>query len=774
MVSDARRQGSGEHTRARSAWRASLLAFLAYGLLALLLTYPLAVRLGTHIPGGNVDEGAFLWNIWWMKHALLDLHSNPLSTRLIFYPLGANLTLYTLTPLPGVLALPLTLTVGPIAASNVLFIFSFALSGLGAYLLALDVLLTSAPPADGRSRRLAAFTAGVLFAFSSGRFLYAALGQYDFVYVQWLPLAVLFLLRMVRQSGRRAPLLAGLFAACAGLTEMTFVVFLVLFVALWLGYLLANRRTLWPGRAALIRLALALLVSVVCFGPLGLAVVRETVQVGDYMVRGWGGAERFLVDLLGPFVPTPLHPLLGERAHALARDFSDINFGFVGYAALALGALGVVAGRARRAALPARFWLLVTLAFFVLALGPLLHINGQADFDLDGLTVNLPLPYIIFHYVPILKGARVPGRFAIMATLALSALVALGALALLQRTRRRGLAAALLAAAIIAGNISTPLPLVDAAAPEPYGRIAADSGDFSILQIPLGWRDGFGTVGRERTIVQAYQSVHGKRIIGGNTSRSPQHVLPYFANLPVLRSIVALEEGRDLPVETREADRRLAAAVLGFLDVRYIVVHGDYVGGPVEQYIQTVLPVTRLAGGTGSVENAFWRFTDAGKYVETARENTAWALYLVQEPGAPATTVVDVGSAVAPLHLVAGWSRAEAMGDITFAWVEERQALLLVRRTDGEATRLVVRAAPFSYPGAPVQEMAVAVNSHAVGKLAMQDGWHEYTLAIPAGVLARGMNQITLRFAHVASPAHVLGSSDQRMLAAAVDWLRLD
>lgn len=763
--------GSGQGA---DAARSSVAACAAYLLLALALTYPLLLRLGTHIPGGNVDEGAFLWNVWWMKHALLDLHSNPLNTQMIFYPLGVNLTLYTLTPLQGVLALPLTLAAGPIVASNVLFILSFALSGLGAYLLALEVMLSGAPPAGARSRRLAAFVAGVLFAFASGRFLYAALGQYNFVHVEWLPLTVLFLLRTVREPGRRAPVLAGIFAACAGLTEMTFVVFLAVFVAVWLLYALAQRRTLRPDRAALARLGLALAIFLAGFGPLGLAVVRETLQAGDYMVRGWGGADRFLLDALGPFVPSPLHPLLGEWARTTARSFSDINFGFVGYAALALAALGVVRGGVGRGALSARFWLLVTLSFFVLALGPLLHINGQSQLDLDGLPVNLPLPYIVFHYLPILKGARVPGRFATMATLALSALVALGVLTLLRRTQRRGLVAALLVAAIVAGNVSAPLPLVGARAPDAYRIIAAEPGDFAVLQIPLGWRDGFGTVGRERTMLQAYQSVHGKRIIGGNTSRSPDYMLSYFAGMPVLRSIVALEEGQALDAAALDADRSVAAVVLGFLDVRYVVVHGDYVGGPVEQYVRSALPVTLVAGGSGTVDNAFWRFGDAGAQVEMATESAAWSLYRVEGIGAAATTFVDVGTDVAQMHLAAGWSRAETMGETTFSWVESAQALLLARRGDDTAARLAVRAAPFSYAGAPAQAMTVIVNGKTLGTLAMVDGWHEYALAVPTGVLQAGINRITLQFAHVTSPAQVLGSSDQRTLAAAIDWLRLE
>ena len=236
-------------------WRVSpsVAAFGAYLLLTVGLTYPLILHMSTHIPGGNVDEGAFLWNMWWMQHALLDLRTNPLTTNVIFYPLGVNLALYTLTPLNGILGLPLTLAAGPIVAANVLTILAFALAGLGMYHLALDVM-----GGGGPSQRLAAFAAGLLYTFASGRFVYASLGQYDYVHVQWLPLAVLFLLRSVRRPGTVSPVLAGFFLACAGLTEMNFVVFLFIFAVLAATLILRREGRAvvwapWPGGWAWLR-----------------------------------------------------------------------------------------------------------------------------------------------------------------------------------------------------------------------------------------------------------------------------------------------------------------------------------------------------------------------------------------------------------------------------------------------------------------------------------------------------------------------------------------
>ena len=56
--------------------------------------------------------------VWW-PYAIAH-HLNPFVTQLIFAPVGFNLTWSTSIPLLSLLALPLTSTMGPIAAFNLL------------------------------------------------------------------------------------------------------------------------------------------------------------------------------------------------------------------------------------------------------------------------------------------------------------------------------------------------------------------------------------------------------------------------------------------------------------------------------------------------------------------------------------------------------------------------------------------------------------------------------------------------------------------------------
>ena len=64
----------------------------AYLLLAVVMTWPLAIELGTKFPS---DTGSDMlvheWTLHWLKQALLNLQ-NPFFTHLIDYPSGVSLT----------------------------------------------------------------------------------------------------------------------------------------------------------------------------------------------------------------------------------------------------------------------------------------------------------------------------------------------------------------------------------------------------------------------------------------------------------------------------------------------------------------------------------------------------------------------------------------------------------------------------------------------------------------------------------------------------------
>jgi hypothetical protein len=89
--------------------------------------------------------------------------------------------------------------------------------------------------------------------------------------------------------------------------------------------------------------------------------------------------------------------------------------------------------------------------------------------------------------------------------------------------------------------------------PAVYDQIAAEPGDFSVLQLPLGWRNSFGVFGPEKTLLQYYQTAHGKPMLGGNISRAPAFKLEYFQRIPYFQALTEIEFGRPVAPEVIEA-----------------------------------------------------------------------------------------------------------------------------------------------------------------------------------------------------------------------------
>jgi len=793
--------------------RIHLWVLLLYGALAVIMTWPLVTQITSHVPGSDIwayDEYTFLWNIWYFKHALIDQLSTPLHTDLLFFPVSMGLVMYTFNLLAAALALPIHLATDNIPlASNLVNLASTALAGYGAFLLVLHLLRRAAvandqSPVNGGAHSplfivhhssfiisAAAFIAGLIYAFASSRMVYLALGHYMIVTTQWLPFFLLYFLRVLARWRMRDAALAGLFAALCLLTDMLYGVLLALMAGVllldwWLDY--RRRRRASPAEPAvpwtrgLGRLAVIAGLAALLSAPLLIPTLREGLDA-DYAVQGWGMSDQLSADLVGLVTPTDLHPLWGNDWETSLRAvqtgesrFSDVNTVFVGYATLALALLGAaVAGRR------ARGWVAIALIAFVLALGPLLQINGQSIFDLDGLPVSLPLPYILLHYIPFVKGFRAPNRFSLVLLQAMAVLAGYGVAWLLvkvagarsgdrpertsearftfhaARTPVAWILAFLLAATILFEHLAVPMPLTDARVPAPYRELAAQPGDWTLMQLPMGWRNGFGVFGAEDTRVEWYQTVHGRPILSGNTSRNPAFKFEYFQRLPLLQAITGIEMYQPPDQATDQAARAQAAELMALWNVRYLVVNPPVAGRypytdtwqATQDYVLEVIPVD---------PQPVW-------------DADGVQVYAVQQADVPFPFELDLGSRNTDAYRGPGWSVDEDdIGGASGVWVDGRTAELYLPlcldegchlsgkdgNLDDQPVDVVLRVQPFTYPGAPQQTLALALNGVELGTQPLLPGWHEVRFSAPAQATRSGLNRLTLRFSDSARPSDVL------------------
>ena len=138
-----------------SALRWHVVSFAACVVLAVIFTLPTSLAPASGLMGYSGDNFQHAWFLWQFAHAVVKLR-NPFYTDLIYYPSRVNLSWSTTDPLAGMLALPISLTLGPVVAYNVSLMLQLALAAFCARLLCLRVC----------GNEVAALIGGACFGFS--------------------------------------------------------------------------------------------------------------------------------------------------------------------------------------------------------------------------------------------------------------------------------------------------------------------------------------------------------------------------------------------------------------------------------------------------------------------------------------------------------------------------------------------------------------------------------------------------------------------------------
>jgi hypothetical protein len=484
------------------------MAFLLYAALTIVMTWPLARGLTRDIPG---DFGDPLFTSWVLSWDATHLGRGWWSAN-IFAPQPLALA-YSEHFLPQALqGLPIyAATKNPILCYNLLFLSTFALAGLGMFLLGRELTGSTA----------AGLVAGLAFAFAPYRI--ANIPHLQVLSSAWMPF-VLFGLHRHFATGRLRPLAS---AAAAWLVQNLSCGYYLLFfspvVILYIAWEL-TRRGLWSDGRALLRTGVAIGIVLAATVPFLLPYVQ--LRLLGFSPRSLAETRRFSADVYAYFTGDPNLLVWGSIAQAWPRAEGLLFPGLtvVVLAAIGIGrwsekktaeiaevaektfsqrssrslrfflivaavglivtlllgysihlpgikitslsrVLGVCAiaggiglGVSRHARENARRWLLspagifsaITLFAFVMSLGPEIHAMGRSV-----ATTNL---YAAFYaLVPGFDGVRVPARYATIVTLGLAGLAALGLAAVAPRHRTRvGLVAGLL---ILTEAWAVPMPI---------------------------------------------------------------------------------------------------------------------------------------------------------------------------------------------------------------------------------------------------------------------------------------------------------------------------
>ncbi len=318
----------------------ALFAFLAYQVIAVLMTWPLVLGIGRDVPGDLGDSLLNMWILGWGAEHVPRLLMGQISLQQfwnanIFHPEPLALAFSEHLFGQVVQVLPVYhATHNVILSYNLVFLTSFSLSGLGMFLLVKDLF-----PEDGnRGTRAvaAAFVAGLIYAFLPYRV--AQIAHIQSLGSQWMPLALYGLRRFV-VSGRTRPLVGGSAALLmqnwsCGYYMVFFAPFVPLFVIhqMWA----AVRLREWKVWAKLTGAAAVVTAGTWPF----LALYLEAERVHGFE-RPLAEVNRFSADVYSYFSASAALRVWGEVMQAFPKPEGELFFGLVPMVLAAIGLVGL-------------------------------------------------------------------------------------------------------------------------------------------------------------------------------------------------------------------------------------------------------------------------------------------------------------------------------------------------------------------------------------------------------------------------------------------------
>ncbi len=436
--------------------------FVCYTAVTLALTYPLVLHLADGVPNDVGDPLLNTWILWWNSRAL------PLTAAWwnapAFFPAPDTLALSEHLLGLSVFTTPVIwLTGRPQLAYNLLFLGTFVLSGMGGY--ALGVTLTG--------RRAAGFVSGLVYAFAPHR-----MAQFPHIQVLasfWMPFALVGLHRYLQDGRLRWLVLFGAATLGQGLSNGYFLLFFPVLVGLWL---------LWfppPGRRlrTVATIGATYAISALPLVPILLHYRAVHERLGLH--RNLEEMTLFSADITDLWHASPVLSFWSRWLAAPGPErevFPGLTVVVLIAAAAVWGCRTTTSARAfsRRSALA--FYVGSAVVTWILCLGPSPSFAGTA------IVPSYLAPYRWLVALPGFIGLRVPGRFAMLATLCLAGAAGVAVARLQPRLTRRGqvlLLSVVCAGVLVDGWRRTPVPRVPS-----LSIVTASDEAGAVLELPIG------------------------------------------------------------------------------------------------------------------------------------------------------------------------------------------------------------------------------------------------------------------------------------------------
>lgn len=485
---------------------------------------------------------------------------------------------------------------------------------------------------------------------------------------------------------------------------------------------------------------------------------------------GWGGAIIFSSDLFNYFLPSH-YSYLFTKFPFLLKPFNLFlrlyrvdsraifeNFTYPGIIIIFCYCIYLIVFRKKRFQIyneKLKPYLIASLVFLILTLGPFLHIFGHWRIPTDeDIRIVIPLPYIFLHYIPFLNNVRVPGRlipgFIFFAYIV--SVYIIHYLLLKKNSKIKILVFTLLLIVFFADhkyNVVEP-PVVPRLknTKKIFTTIKKDKEFSTVLEIPFTVRDGFTYFGNGNAFQMIIgEAVHNKPFLGGYVGRIADYKKAYYQNNPFLGYIGRLIDNvqnnpmidkNDL-INWQKIDIKNSKKTIDFLDIKYLI-HNDK-----EPNTATLSAVYKDLGYEKKLienDNSLWvRQLDKNEYKSIQMNNSSDRLFLGF-----------------------GWYDIED----DFRWTDRRVSVMF-KLNHSQKLKLNFKALVFHKD----QQVTIYLNKKKAAKVNISTVMKEYSVPINIQ-FKQGINTVYFIFDKYYRPADVIsGNLDKRRLAGQFNkiWL---
>lgn len=506
----------------------------SFFLFTVLITYPLITMFNTAVPGEG-DVFVYMWTLWWFAYALVIRHQFPLFTDLMFYPTPLNIA-QDVSIVHGLIALPVSLWFGPMAAYNYIIFVTFILTGIGFYLF--FKLLTK--------HSLAAFFGTFIFTFSYYRIHRALIGHLDLASTEWYGFALYFLSLIFIYQKRewKNYVWAAVFMALSAYTEYRsffyFSVFSGVFVisataARMLVY--RNQRTLGYIYEEVLSYASLLVPLFIFIVPLFAVNLTKTYDVQFAPTYPEFNA------VIPAFIFPPCGVLLSAiLPSCFASTVWEGRIVYLGIISVILAAIYIFIKKDKLEKFLGYLFGACFFVFIILSLG-----------------TKTPIYVWLFDHVFFFRILRVPSRFIIIAEISIAVFAALTLSRLFAETFRPHIKYAVtvvLLALLILEAVPTNMKIINVGnIPRDHLDAIEQGNNYAILEVPFGFRGNiYTTFGSHKNDLSFYyQMFHKTPLIGGYMSMIDEETWLFMYNNQLIRKLVLCQNmGECEPLDDKD------------------------------------------------------------------------------------------------------------------------------------------------------------------------------------------------------------------------------